>query len=94
MEKLTMFYLEHCPYCRNARKALAELQAEHARYAAVPVELVEESEEPERADRYDYYRVPTIFLGGRKLYEAVITDRYEDIRHNVQAALDAALETE
>ena len=25
MEKLTVFYLDDCPYCRNARKAFAEL---------------------------------------------------------------------
>ena len=28
MEKLTVFYLDGCPYCRNARKAFGELAAE------------------------------------------------------------------
>ncbi|MBR1672269.1 MAG: glutaredoxin, partial [Fretibacterium sp.] len=32
MKKVTFFYLENCPYCKQARKALDELKAGDARY--------------------------------------------------------------
>ena len=28
MKKITMFYLEDCPYCKNAFKAMDELKAQ------------------------------------------------------------------
>ena len=37
MEKLTVFYLDGCPYCRNARKAFAELAAETPEYGETEV---------------------------------------------------------
>lgn len=92
MQKLTLFYLEHCPYCRNARRALEALRAENADYARVEIEPVEESLEPARADRYDYYRVPSVFLGEEKLYECSPADGYEDILSRLRAALDRALQ--
>ena len=39
----------------------------------------------------DYYYVPTIYMGGRKLYEAHPSDDYDKIRRSVKAALDEAL---
>jgi len=91
MEKLTMFYLENCPYCRNARRALDALRAEKPEYEAVCIDMVEESREPAKAEKYDYYYVPTIFMGGRKLYEATPGESYEACMAQVRAALDAAL---
>ncbi len=92
MEKLTLFYLEHCPYCRKAQKALDALAAENADYSRVEIERVEESRAPEIADRYDYYCVPSVFLGGEKLWECSPGDDYDAIYAHLRAALDRALE--
>lgn len=86
MEKLTLFYLEDCPYCRNARKALAELTEENAAYTEVPVEWIEEIRQPDVADKYDYYYVPTVFSGSEKLYEAAPGESYADCKANMKAA--------
>ena len=90
MQKLTLFYLESCPYCRNALAALDAIRKANPDYAAVEIDMIEESRQPEIAERYDYYRVPTIFAGDKKIYEAKVFDSYDVIEKNVQAALDAA----
>ena len=91
MKTVTMFYLESCPYCKKGRDAIAELTAENPEYAKIPIEMIEESEEPERADAYDYYRVPSLFIGEEKLYEADIFQDYEEIRDNIRRVFDLAL---
>lgn len=91
MQKLTLFYLEDCPYCHNARRAYRELVDGDARYGKVEVDWVEESEHPEISEQYDYYYVPTIFAGRTKLYEAHPGERYEECLEQIQKALDAAL---
>ncbi len=92
MQKLTLFYLETCPYCHNARRALAELVKEDARYAQVPIDWVEESRQPELAGRYDYYYVPSVFAGEKKLYEAAPGESFAACKGHLKAALDTALD--
>ncbi len=91
MQKLTMFYLETCPYCLKAMDALKALREINPAYGEVEIEMIEESRQPELADQYDYYATPTIYAGDRKLYEAKLFDSYEVIKDNLQAALDLAL---
>lgn len=91
MQKITLFYLESCPYCRNALTALDALRKENPDYAVVEIDMIEESRQPEIAERYDCYRVPTIYAGDKKLYEAKVFDSFDVIKSNVQAALDTAL---
>ena len=91
MKKITLFYLENCPYCHNARRALEELKKENPAYEEVSVDWIEESKEPKLAAQYDYYYVPTIYDGEKKLYEARPSESYEDCKENVRAALDAVL---
>ena len=91
MKKVLAFRLDGCPYCRQAMKALDELAAEDAKYSAVDIEWVEENEHPEISAKYDYYRVPTMFVDGVKLYEAHPGEKYEECRENVRRVLDEAL---
>jgi len=91
MEKLTVFYLESCPYCQKAKRALGELTAENAAYESVPLDWIEESVQPEVAGLYDYYSVPSVFAGKEKLFETKISDSYEVIKENMKAALDKAI---
>ncbi len=91
MKKLTLFYLEDCPYCHNARRAQKELLEEHPEYGGVEVEWIEESRSPEIAQQYDYYYVPTIFAEKAKLYEAHPGESYEECLEKMKAAFEAAL---
>lgn len=50
MKKITMFYLDGCPYCRNARKAIEELKNENPSFANIEIDMIEESEHPEISD--------------------------------------------
>ena len=91
MKKITLFYLENCPYCHNAKRALEELIKENPSYEAVSIDWIEESKEPKLVAQYDYYYVPTIFSGDRKLYEAHPSEDYDACKKNVRAALEQAL---
>lgn len=85
MKELTLFYLEHCPYCKKARGYMDELRGENPAYAGIPVKMVEESQEKAVADQHDYYYVPTFYLGGEKISEGAID------KEGVRAVFDKAL---
>ena len=91
MKTLTIFYLEACPYCVHARRALGELQAENPAYAGVPVKWIDERREAALAAKYDYYYVPSVYLDGRKLFEADPAMGYAEIKRGLFQALEAAL---
>lgn len=90
MKKLTLFYLENCPYCHNARRALEQLRAEDPACAQAEVEWIEESREPELAAQYDYYYVPSAFVDGCKLYEAHPSEPFEECKAHLREAIMAA----
>ncbi len=92
MKKITMFYLEDCPYCIKAARAIEELLAENPAYAKLEIERIDESKNAALADEYDYYAVPSLFFGKEKQYEANIWQKYEDIRDNFRRVFDLALE--
>ncbi|MBQ8953828.1 MAG: glutaredoxin [Clostridia bacterium] len=93
MKKVTVFYLENCPYCKKARAAFDALLAENPAYGALTIEWIEESRQSELAESFDYYYVPSLFAEGRKLYECFPSEDAESIRRHIQAALNAALES-
>ena len=72
MKKITMFYLERCPFCKRAFQYINELKTEHPELADIEIETIEESQHPEIADQYDYYYVPTFYIDGEKVHEAGI----------------------
>ncbi len=73
MDKLTVVYMNGCPYCAMARKAVEKLGLEDR------FEWVNENAEPEMIKDLDYYYVPSVFAGGKKLFEAHPGDSYEKI---------------
>ena len=91
VKKVTAFYLEGCPYCKQAREALKELEGEKAEYSSVNIEWVEENQHPEISEKYDYYHVPAMFVDGVKVYEAHRGEKYEECRENVRRVLEEAL---
>lgn len=91
MKKITFFYLENCPYCKNARKAMDELKQENADYGKIEMDWIDEDKQPDLAKAYNYYYVPTMFIGAEKLYEAHPDENYDDIKKQVKKVFDAAL---
>ena len=94
MKKITVLYMEGCPYCRNAARAMDELEKVYSAYEEVPVEWIEETREGEKAQPFakDYYYVPSMFVDGVKLYEAKPGESYEECKHCVEAVFQAAME--
>lgn len=92
MKKLTLFYLEGCPYCRYAKRAIKELTEENSAYGNIKIDWIEESLHPEISQQYDYYYVPSIFQDSNKLYEANPSEKYEDCKANVKSVFDKILE--
>ena len=84
MKKITMIKMQGCPYCAKA--------AEQPAYATVEVETIDENEQPELAKAYakDYYYVPSLFIEGRKVYEAQPGDTYDTIKAAVASAFEEA----
>jgi len=91
MREIEIFYLTGCPYCANARRAVAELLQEEPAYAGLSIRWIEENEEKALADSRDYYRVPSVFFAGDKLYEATPLQGFEAIKSSLKAAFDRAI---
>lgn len=91
MKKITMFYLEECPFCKKAEKAMDELMTENKAYQSLDIEKIEESENVALAENYNYYAVPSLFIGKEKLFECTIQDDYDSIKANFKRVFDEAL---
>ena len=48
MKKITMFYLETCPFCKKSFQAIDELIAENPDYGKIEIEKIEENENGEK----------------------------------------------
>ena len=84
MKKITMMYLNGCPYCNNAKKILDEVLKDHD----VEVIYAEENHEKELADSLDYYYVPSFFDGTKNLYEASKSDSYDIMKDKIVRMLN------
>ena len=91
MKKITMFYLNECPFCKKAFEFMDELKAENKDYEAVEIDMIEEEEHPEIIANYDYHAVPCFFLGEEKLFEAYFMIPDAELREGVKKSLDAAM---
>ena len=88
---IELFYLNGCPYCRKAERAIQKLYAENPAYAALPLRWIEEREESALASARDYFRVPTLFYRGEKLYEAELGQSEDTIREHIRTAFERVL---
>lgn len=89
MKNIKIFILHGCPYCHNAMKAWKELTSQE-NYRGMTAEWIYEDEHPEAARDYDHYYCPSIFVDGKKVYEAHPHDSYEVTFGKVREALDLA----
>lgn len=92
MKKITVLHLDDCPYCHNAKRAIDEIQSSSPEYATLEIEWIEESCQPELAKAYakDYYYVPSVFVDGKKIYEAHPGESYEECHTAVEKAFKVA----
>ena len=93
MKKITLIYLNGCPYCTNARRAIDELIAKNPEFKSVEFDEIEESEQMELAKPFAkyYYYVPTMFVDNKKIYEAHPGESYDDCLASVQKVFEAAV---
>ena len=86
------FYIDGCPYCRQAREALKELTDGNEKYSEISVEWINENQNPEISEKYDYYYVPSMFIGEKKFYEAHRGESFSECKENVRRVLEAAIQ--
>ena len=89
-KKITYFYMNGCPYCRNANIAIDELIQENPEYGDIEIERIDEQNPPAGLTGYDYYYVPSMFISKEKIYEAQPGQQYEEIKEHVREVLERA----
>ncbi len=87
-KKITFFYMNGCPYCRNANIAIEELIQENQEYADIEIERIDEQNPPAGISGYDYYYVPSMFIGKEKIYEAQPGQQYDEIKEHVREVFE------
>ena len=92
MKEILMFYRDDCGYCDMAFRALKELEEAHQEYADIPFRKVEETKDPVYADKFDYYATPTFYVGDKKIFEAHIGLKYDQMKDEVEKVLRRAAE--
>ena len=91
MKKIVLLKIQGCPYCAQAYKAIDELKAENKNFSAAEIEIIDENLQPELAEKFsDYYYVPSMFVDGKKIYEAHPGETYSECLANVRKVFQAA----
>lgn len=93
MKKITLLKMQGCPYCAQAFAAIKELKAEYPEFADIEVEIVDKHEDIDRAKEFadKYYYVPSMFIDGKKIYEAQPGESYGECLINVKKVFRAAV---
>lgn len=93
MKTITLIKIDGCPYCAAAFRAIEELAATNDDYATTEIEIIDNNTQPELAGKFtDYYYVPTMYVGGKKIYEAHPGESYDECFANVKKVFEAAHE--
>jgi glutaredoxin len=72
MEKILVFRLTYCGYCRQALQYIEEALQKYPEFKALEIEYVDEAKEWQRARQYNYYYVPCFFIGSQKVHEGPV----------------------
>ncbi len=88
MKQITLIKIEGCPYCAAALRAIDEVKKN---YPPTELEIVDENLQPKLAERFsDYYYVPSMYVGGKKIYEAHPGESYDECLANVTKVFEVA----
>ena len=89
MKKITMLKIEGCPYCAAAFRAIDELKKNYT----AEIEIIDKYFQPQLAKKFtDYYYVPTMYVDGKKIYEAHPGENYDECFANVKKVFEVANE--
>ena len=92
MKKIIVIKMQGCPYCEQAYKAIKEVKSENKNFAAAEIEFIDENLQLEIAEKFiDYYYVPSMFVDGKKIYEAHPGESYAECLENVKKVFQAAV---
>ena len=93
MKKITLIKMQGCPYCAQAFAAIKELKAEYPEFANIEVDTIDKHEDIDRAKNFvdKYYYVPSMFIDGKKIYEAQPGESYGECLINVKKVFRAAV---
>lgn len=88
MKKITMIKMTGCPYCAAAFRAI---DAVKDNYPPAELEVIDKNLQPAQAERFtDYYYVPTMYVDGKKIYEARPGESYDECLANVTKVFEVA----
>jgi glutaredoxin len=62
-----------CPHCKKAIAMMEEILDAHPEYRQIPLKRIDETREVDYANKFDYYKVPTFYVGDKKLHEGIPT---------------------
>lgn len=91
MKKVTLFYLNECPYCQKALGYIDELKSGNKDYEEVEIDMIEEEESPDIIANYDYQAVPCFYFGNDKAFEAYFMIPDAELKAGVKKVLDEAI---
>ena len=93
MKKIILIKMQGCPYCAQAFAAIKELKAEYPEFANIEVDTIDKHEDIDRAKDFadKYYYVPSMFIDGKKIYEAQPGESYGECLINVKKVFRAAV---
>ena len=93
MKKIILIKMQGCPYCAQAFAAIKELKAEYPEFANIEVDTIDKHENIDRAKEFadKYYYVPSMFIDGKKIYEAQPGESYGECLINVKKVFRAAV---
>ena len=93
MKKVTLIRLDGCPYCENAFKAIESLKKSRPEFQQIEIESIEENQQSNLAKPFasQYYYVPSMFVNGKKIYEAHPGESYEECFSNVTKVFEIAM---
>ena len=88
MKKITLIKMTGCPYCAAAFKAIDELKKN---YPPIELEVIDKYLQANLAEKFtDYYYVPSMYVDGKKIYEAHPGERYDECFAAVKGVFDVA----
>lgn len=92
MKKITLIKMKGCMYCAQVLGAIKEVKEEYPEFANIEVEVLDKKTDA-RAKEFEgmYHYVPSMFVEGKKVYEAHPDETYGECLLNVKKIFRAAI---
>lgn len=90
-KEIVYIFMQGCPYCRRADTVMEELRKSRPEYGDVKATKLEDGSPEAQKYGKDYYYVPSMFVEGKKLYEAHPGETEDECREMVRKVLAAAV---